>query len=290
MSADPLEPLRREFAELADRLETPCSAAERETVKAGIIALFHRTERQLDELTAFKESIRDLISRYKALPPVAGAAPVPGPMRSAPASVRHDHVGASTYVERGWSAIASRRWTDAEAHLRRAIELDGTGSGARALLGWVLMARDELAAGRAQCEMVLSEVPDHAMAQAVLGAIRVREGDEAMGIAFLEQAARQGAEPRAALYAHYWLGRTLLARGAGALAEQSLRQAMALGPNLAEGWLTLGQVLWEQGRRSEASEAWLRGARIRHSTFAPVCQQSLDIVAAGGEPTRSPLW
>lgn len=294
MSQEPGADVRREFEELSRRLAGPLSAAERDVVKGGIIALFHRTERLLEELTSFKESIRDLIASYKALPPVDGAPPRPqsagGGARGMRGSVRHDHIGASTYVERGWSAIASRRWPEAEAHLRRAVELDETSTGAQALLAWVLMAQGAPAAGRVLCEEILADVPEHGMALAVLGAIWVREGEGVTGMALLRQATRPGAEPRAVLYARYWLGVTLLEREEFAAAERELRQAVALGPNLAEGWLALGLAVWAQGQPREAGEAWLRGSRIRHSTVAAVCQQALETVAAGGEPTRSPLW
>ena len=255
------------------------SLAEREEVKAAIIALFHDTDRALAELTEFKESIRELVARFKALPtleapPVAAVAP---PINT----VRHDHLGASSHIERGWSALAVAHWPDAEMHLRRALALDGTSVTARALLGWALMYR-----GREDDALQL--VPGDSLAHVVIGAICLRKGIIAEAIEHLSRVAVSHGDPRAVLYANYWLGVAYLDRGMPSDAEEVLRRAITLGPNLGEGWLELGHVLWRRNRTGEARDAWARGARAQHSPHAVACRQMLDTVASGGVPTRSP--
>lgn len=53
--------------------------------------------------------------------------------------LREDHLGASTFVEKGWNLIATGDFEGAEAVLVRALELAPSDDRARALLGWARM-------------------------------------------------------------------------------------------------------------------------------------------------------
>jgi hypothetical protein len=59
------------YASIARRLDGPegeATAADREAVRGEIVGLFREVETAIEELTAFKERIRELVARYKALP------------------------------------------------------------------------------------------------------------------------------------------------------------------------------------------------------------------------------
>ncbi|HPF61729.1 MAG: tetratricopeptide repeat protein [Gemmatimonadetes bacterium] len=278
MSRDSLDAMEREHARIAARLTEPLGTAERLQVKDEIVALFHRAEAALEEVTAFKESIRALIEGFKAMP--AATAPAP--------SVRHDHIGASTSVERGWSALAAGDWSGAEALLRDALARDTHHTDAAALLGWALMhqGRDDEALQR--CLQVLVREPEHGLARTAVGAICLRKGITGEAIEHLSRAARAG-DRRAALYANYWLGVAFLEREMPADAIEVLERAVRLGPNLAEGWAELGRAQWTLAQNDAARSSWRTGLAIRHSPFAARAAELLRAADAGEELPRSPL-
>lgn len=273
--------LRAERERLVARLAGPLDAPARAEVRQEIIALFRRTEEALAEVEAFRESIRELVERFKALPAI--------PPPDAGRSVRHDHLGASTVLERGWSALAGGDYAGAEALLREALARDATSGAAQALLGWALLHQGRGDEALQLCLQVLLREPEHGMARTAVGVICLRKGIVGEAIEHLARAIRTAADPRAVLYANYWLGAAYLQREMPADAAEFLRRAVTLGPNLAEGWTALGEALWWQGDRAGAREAWATGAGIRHSPHAARAATLLARADGGGEIPRFTL-
>jgi tetratricopeptide (TPR) repeat protein len=198
-------------------------------------------------------------------------------------------VGASTFIERGWSELAAGNWSAAESLLRQAMSLDATSTAAQALLGWALMYQNRTDEALQLCLQVLLKEPEHGLARVVVGATCLRKGIIGEAIEHLSRVAARPNDARAALYANFWLGVAYLQRDMHADAVEFLRRAVTLGPNLAEGWTELGRALWYHGRVAEAREAWTVGAGIRHSPHAARCVKLIEIIAAGGTPPRSPF-
>ncbi len=271
-----LAALRAEFDRLHARLQEPMDAADRAETRHAIVALFRQTEAAIAEYAEFKESIRELVDRFKALP----GEPAPA------GSVRHDHIGATTWVERGWTALAGGEWQEAERAFREAIARDATSMTAEALLGWALFYGRRYDEAMQHCLQVLVKDPEHGLARVALGAVCLRKGITGEAIEHLTRASRTAGDPRAALYANYWLGVAYLDRDMADDALEFLRRAVTLGPNLAEGWCELGRALWATGHHGEAREAWTVGARIRHSPHGARAAGLLADHAAGS--TASP--
>ncbi|HRP08114.1 MAG TPA: tetratricopeptide repeat protein [Gemmatimonadales bacterium] len=280
MNRESLADLRREYSRLVGRLSEPMDTPARTELKAAIVALFRRTESHIDELSSFKESIRALVDGFKALPPGTD---------DQRQSVRHDHIGASTHIERGWTALAGGDWRRAEILFRDALALDPGNGEAEALLGWSLMHQDRGDEALQRCLQVLVRQPEHGLARAAVGAICLRKGITGEAIEHLSRAVRAGGDPRAMLYAHYWLGVAYLEREMLNDAIEVLRKAVAMGPNLAEGWTELGRAWWLKSERDEARKAWQTGAAIRHSPFAAAARGLLELADSGGSIPRSPL-
>lgn len=283
MRDDPLPSLRAEHERLRQLLAGTVPEAERPQVKQAIVALFRRAEQEISELAEFKETIRELVDSFKELPVAAPASASVGRQPS----VRHDHLGASTYLERGWTALAMGQWTEAEELLREALARDATSSDGQALLGWALMHQDRGDETLQLCLQVLLREPDHGLARVAVGAVCLRKGIIGEAIEHLTRVVRSGSDSRAVLYANYWLGMAYLARDMAGDAVEFLRKAVTLGPNLAEGWVALGQGLWWAGQQAEAREAWVVGSRIRHSPNAAQAAEYLRLTDAGGTPPRS---
>jgi len=271
---DSMIALQAEFDRLAIAINA--GAGDRVELKTAIVALFKRTEENITELTAFKEKIRALVDGFKALPATEHAP-----------SQRHDHLGASTHIERGWSALAVGDWSAAQLQLRQAITLDATSTTARALLSWALMYEERYDEALELALQVLVKEPEHGLARVAVGAICVRKGIVGEGIEHLSRAVARNTDGRAALYANFWLGVAYLERDMHGDAVDFLRRAVTQGPNLAEGWAELGRALWLRGQHAEARQAWSVGAAIKHSPHASRCAVLLDTVAQGGVPPRS---
>lgn len=278
MSDDSLGELRREHARLAQRLSESLTANERAELKAAIVALFRRTERVIADLAEFKETIRALVEGFKALPEADPTV-----------SVRHDHIGASTFIERGWTALAGGDWRHAEVMLRDALALDPGNAVAESLLGWALLHQDRGDEALQRCLQVLVREPEHGLARAAIGAICLRKGITGEAIEHLSRAARSRGDQRATLYANYWLGVAYIEREMLGDAVEVLERAVTQGPNLAEGWTELGRARWLRGDRVGALEAWQTGAAVRHSPFAAAARGLLDAAESGGSIPRSPL-
>jgi tetratricopeptide (TPR) repeat protein len=275
--SDDLAGLKAEFDRLASALALPVPASERPALSAAIVALFKRTDGQIGELTQFKERIRELVDGFKALPSNGGA------------SVRHDHLGASSHVERGWSALAAGDWAASREQFEQALSLDPANTTAQALLGWAMMYDNRHDEALQVCLQVLVREPEQGLARVAVGAICLRKGIVGEAIEHLSRAAARAGDARAALYANFWLGVAYLERDMQTDAVEFLRRAVTQGPNLAEGWSELGRALWLRGQQDGAREAWTHGAAIRHSPHASRCAELLDTVNAGGVPPRSPF-
>ncbi len=274
MNADVVAHLRAEHLRLTAALDASPTPAERVVLKAEIVTLFRTTEAMITELATFKESIRELVDRFKELPSPSAV------------SVRHDHIGASSWIERGWSALASGEWSAAAAALREACARDATSDTARALLAWAVVRSDDEAA-LALCRPILETNPDNGLARVAVGVALIRRGQLDDAVVHLRHVLR-GTDPRATLYAHYWIGVIALGQHDPTSAVLALRHAVTLGPNLGEGWAELGAALWYLGEYADAREAWLVGEGIRHSMHAARCRELAAVTAAGGMPPRFP--
>ncbi len=110
MSESLVAGLKGQLREIEGRLDAAQDHGAREEVKREIIALFKRVDGALTELGQLKDGIRGLAERYKQMNHAAGTAPAgpaPAPQfTGARPAVQADHLGASTFIEKGWSLIS----------------------------------------------------------------------------------------------------------------------------------------------------------------------------------------
>jgi tetratricopeptide (TPR) repeat protein len=272
-----LAELRAEFRAIAAELEGAPDRSERETLKRRIVSYFKRVDATLEQLTRLKQEIRGLVERYKELP---GAA--------RPSQLHRDHLGASTFVEKGWSLISAGDPGGAIAVLNRALELSPDDPQAQSLLGWAEMQSGRLDDALATFSRVLVRQPAHALARVNVGYICLKKRVFGEAIEHLSRVIRQDDDPKALLYAHYYLGLVYLERGMFADAQAFLRKAIALGPNLVEAYHDLGRAQWLAGQRDEARASWTTGAATgRLTPWARACQVLLDRAEKGEEVLRS---
>jgi len=209
------------------------------------------------------------------------AAPVAGQPRVI------DELNASTFVERGWSRIATGDYVGAEAALEKALALNPGDVNAETLLGWAQMGQGKLDSAMAIFEQVLERVPDHALALINVAFVHLRRGEHDLAIENLTTAIAFDSDRKAMLYAHYYLGLVHFEREQYAEAIGALLRAIELGPNMIEARFELGRVFWFADRTDDAIATWRKGAQLnKFNPWSARCRDLLTIIADGGAPSR----
>jgi tetratricopeptide (TPR) repeat protein len=287
MSEPLLAVLRGQFQEIEGRLAGAGQPAEREALKRDIIALFKRVDASLTDLGQMKEDIRGLVERFKQAGVAAEVAPAPQFTGARPA-VHADHLGASTYIEKGWSLISLGDYAGAIQSLEKALTLSPGAVQAQSLLGWAQMLHENYDDALGTFSKVLMKEPANALARINVGYICLKKRIFGEAIEHLSKAIRLDNDRKATLYAHYYLGLVYLEREMYEDAQTFFRKTLKLGPNLIEAYFELGRVLWFSGQREEALKVWSEGHKAnKFNPWAKRCKEMMDVAAAGGEVPRS---
>lgn len=261
----------------------PDAPAQRDELKAEIIALFRAVDREIAELTALKEDIKGLVERWKT---VAGDDTAATPAVAPP--TRADHLNASTHIEKGWSLISLGDYEGAEASLEKALALVPGDTHAEALLGWAQMLQDHFDEALQHFQRVLLRDPSNALARVNVGYICLKKGIFGEAIEHLSRVIRLDSDRKATLYAHYYLGLLYFEREMYDDAETFLRKAIALGPSFVEAYYHLGRARWFGGSADGARQAWRDGMQAnKFNPWGKRCAEILEVVDGGGSPSRS---
>jgi tetratricopeptide (TPR) repeat protein len=272
---------RGRYAALAARLDAADASTDKAALKADIIELYRAVERELAELGALKEEVKKLAERWKT---VGGATQPTAPQPVAP-PLRADHIGASTFIEKGWSRISFGDYGAAETALGRALELSPNDLQAVALLGWAQMHQEKYDDALMNFQRVLMKEPANALARINVGYICLKKRIFGEAIEHLSKAIRLDNDAKATLYAHYYLGLVYLEREMYEDAQTFFRKSLTLGPNLLEASYELGRAHWLADQPEEAKEAWRSGAAAnKFNPWGKRCAEVLAKVEAGGEP------
>jgi tetratricopeptide (TPR) repeat protein len=286
MSDQSLGGLRSQFQAIEARLGSIAQPADRESVKRDIIALFKRVDAALADLGQMKEDIRGLVERYKQ-GSAASIASAPQFTGARPA-IQADHLGASTYIEKGWSLISLGDYAGAIQSLEKALSLSPGEVQAQSLLGWAQMLHEDYDDALGTFSRVLMKEPANALARINVGYICLKKRIFGEAIEHLSKAIRLDNDRKATLYAHYYLGLVYLEREMYEDAQTFFRKTLKIGPNLIEAYFELGRALWFAGQRDEALQTWEEGHKAnKFNPWARRCKEMLDVAAAGGEVPRS---
>ena len=277
--ADVADTHRERVAALAARLDDPGAVSERDAIRADLIALGKALEHDLTELTALKDDAKALVERWKLLQG-SGA-----PAFSADRPVVVDHIGASTFIEKGWSRISLGDYIGAEESLTKALALVPNDPQAESLLGWAQMLQEKYDEALMQFQKVLMREPTNALARINVGYICLKKRIFGEAIEHLSRAIRLDSDRKATLYAHFYLGLVYLERDMFEDAQTFFQKALVLGPNLIEAYYELGRAYWFNGQRDEAMQTWRDGfAANKFNPWGKKCAEVLKTVEEGGEP------
>ena len=280
-----LASLRDRVEALRRRLDVPASEEERAPLRDALVSLVREIDATMNSLRELRESMKPLAERYKHLYP----RPVP---ESAHQVV--DHLGATTFRERGWSALAAGAYEEAVQQLRGAIDRDPAEVAAMAMLAWTYLHLDrEVDAGKI-LERALTKDPHHPLGRTIAGLAHLRGGRLEQAVAVLRTVTEEDStrDRTARMYAHLYLGVALTQSGRPGEGCASLREAIGLGPNLTEAFWELGRVHASEGEQDLALEAWRAGAANRFSGWGERCRAEVERVeqemAAGSAVAREP--
>ncbi|HYV96721.1 MAG TPA: tetratricopeptide repeat protein, partial [Gemmatimonadaceae bacterium] len=174
---------RAKRAALAALLEEPDASSRRDELKAEIIALYKAVDQGITDLTALRDEIKTLVEKWKAL-----QGPSIAPQFVAERPVLHqDHIGASTFIEKGWSRLSLGDHEGAEAALRRAIELAPGDPQSEALLGWAQMLQEKYDEALENFQRVLVREPQNSLARINVGYISLKKGTFSAAIEHLSK-------------------------------------------------------------------------------------------------------
>jgi tetratricopeptide (TPR) repeat protein len=270
---------RARLAALAARLDAPTATAERDALRDALIALGKGLEQDLTDLTALKEEAKALVERWKGLQ--ASAAPA----FTAERPIVADHIGASTFIEKGWTRISLGDYAGAEESLAKALKLAPNDPQAESLLGWALMLQEKHDDALMQFQKVLMREPGNALARINVGYICLKKRIFGEAIEHLSRAIRLDSDRKATLYAHFYLGLVYLERDMFEDAQTFFQKTLVIGPNLIEAYYELGRAFWFNGQKEEAVQTWRDGFTAnKFNPWGKKCAEVLATVEQGGEP------
>ncbi|MGH7607989.1 MAG: tetratricopeptide repeat protein [Gemmatimonadales bacterium] len=290
MSASPPSPpvaaLRAEYDAIARQLDGAAGTAERDAAKREIIAYFKKVDGLLAELGQLKDDIRQLVERYKQVTADTKQAAAPEFTGQRPA-VHADHIGASTFIEKGWSLISLGDHAGAIQALERALQLSPGETQAESLLGWAQMLHEDYDDALQTFSKVLMKEPANSLARINVGYICLKKRIFGEAIEHLSKAIRLDNDKKATLYAHFYLGLVYLQREMYEDAQTFFQKTLKLGPNLIEAYYELGRAQWFAGDPTTAQATWADGFKAnKFNPWGKKCQEMLELVGKGQEPPR----
>ena len=286
MADEALTAFQQRFRAIDERLDAGLGESERPQVKAEIVGLFKAVEAQIADLSALRDEIKTLVDKWKAQQAAEGSA---APEFSGEKPVVHaDHIGASTFIEKGWSRLSLGDHEGAEQALLKAIELSPGDPQSEALLGWAQMLQAKYDEALMNFQRVLIREPANALARINVGYICLKKRIFGEAIEHLSKAIRLDNDRKATLYAHFYLGLVYLEREMYEDAQTFFQKTIALGPNLIEAHYELGRAHWFNAEQEEAKQAWASGfAANKFNPWGKRCAEMLRLVEGGGEPPRN---
>ena len=287
MTDSPIATLRGEYEAIARRLDSAAGSAERDAVKRDIIGYFKQVDGLISELGELKEDIRKLVERYKQIAASTAEASAPE-FTSARPAIKADHLGASTFIEKGWSLISLGDHAGAVQALQKALRLSPGETQAESLLGWAQMLHEDYDDALQTFQRVLLKEPANSLARINVGYICLKKRIFGEAIEHLSKAIRLDNDKKATLYAHFYLGLVYLQREMYEDAQTFFEKTLRLGPNLIEAYYELGRARWYAGDRERAQQTWEDGFKAnKFNPWGKKCQETLDAVRNGQEPPRT---
>jgi tetratricopeptide (TPR) repeat protein len=209
----------------------------------------------------------------------------PARASSAVRPIREDHLGASTFIEKGWNYIAQGEYVEAEKALETALRHAPSDLNAQALLGWSRMRQNRYDEAMQILDGVLGVDSMNAMARATIGYVCMRKGMLIEAHDHLSKASTQMRDPKAALYGCFYMGLLYAQQRDVIEAERCFRRTLSLAPNFIEAYYEMGRTFWNAGQREGAENVWKSGnAANRFNAWGKRCADAIRLSKEGRTP------
>src|SRR5688572_24119175 len=273
---------RSKLHSLDAKLDSPDASTQKDVLKVEIISFYKDIEQEIIDLNLLKDDVKKLVEKWKSLQAGETLAPK---FTEEKLVIHSDHIGASTFIEKGWSRLSLGDYPAAEQALKKAIELSPNDPQSESLLGWALMLQEKHDDALTWFQKVLVRDPNASLARINVGYICLKKKIFGEAVEHLSRAIRLDNDKKATLYAHFYLGLVYLERDMFEDAQTFFEKTIILGPNLIEAYYELGRAFWINGQQEEGLKAWRDGyAANKFNPWGKRCAEALKTVEEGGEP------
>ena len=188
------------------------------------------------------------------------------------------NTGSRQYIQAGTTALREKRFADAVAAYRKALEADPADATVWANLGVALAGLGDLPGAEQSYRKALDVEPANARAHYNLGTLLAARGDRREGIEHLEAAVRSDPESRDALFN---LGQALAEAGEPARALDAWDRLLKLNPQEVVSRFHRAQALSALGRHGEAAAELGTVIAAAPGEVAPRAAQASALLLAG---------
>ena len=273
---------RSKLQSLDAKLDSPDASTQKDVLKVEIISFYKDIEQEIIDLNLLKDDVKKLVEKWKSLQAGETLAPK---FTEEKLVIHSDHIGASTFIEKGWSRLSLGDYPAAEQALKKAIELSPNDPQSESLLGWALMLQEKHDDALTWFQKVLVRDPNASLARINVGYICLKKKIFGEAVEHLSRAIRLDNDKKATLYAHFYLGLVYLERDMFEDAQTFFEKTIILGPNLIEAYYELGRAFWFNGQQPEALKTWRDGYNAnKFNPWGKRCAEALKTAEEGGEP------
>jgi tetratricopeptide (TPR) repeat protein len=213
-----------------------------------------RAEEAVEEAKEFlDQSLNELRGYYLLAEAQVAAGDYAGASDTVSQLIELDGTDAGAFARRGEIAVKQKKFDEALADIRRAIEMSPDKPDYRVVLGKALQEAGDLDGAAKELAAVVKEHPEHVGAHLAYGAVlrSQRKLDDAFAL-HKKAVELAGEDPMT----HYELGISQFYLGNSEEAEASLKRAAELGPDDAQIRYVYGEVLRNLKRYEESAQRY----------------------------------
>ncbi len=256
-----IEDKRRKLYGIRKRIE---GGGKYEDVKEDLKKLYIEVKSEMDSLKEFLDEIKDFTLSIK------GEKKEDVKVYVNPSAfiqrLRITEVDLTTFIDKGWNAIAKGNYKEAIEILERAKELASENTKILTLLGWAYAQSGRYDDALLIYQKVLTIEPTNTLAMKDMGYICYKKGIYGEAIEHFARVLKLDNNPTATLYTLYYMGLVYLDREMFDDAEEFFKKAIERGPNLQEAYYYLAITYERKGEIFEAKKYLRKTIEINTNT------------------------
>ncbi len=268
-----IEEKKKKFYEIRKRVE---SGETYESVKEDLKKIYIEIKSEIDLLKEFLDEIKEFTLKIKGKEEVKiYASPAEFIQR-----LKITEVDLTTFIDKGWNAIAKGNYEEAIDILEKAKELAPNNTKVLTLLGWAYTQIGKYDDALFLYQKILTIEPENTLAMKDMGYICYKKGIYGEAIEHFARVLKINNNPTATLYTLYYMGLVYLDREMFDDAEEFLKKAIEKGPNLQEAYYHLAITYERKGEIDKSIEYLRKTIEINPETcFAENAKKKLKSYA-----------